>query len=169
MRVFALCSNKPSDNKPVQTRTVWDDKRLKEALIILKETKNIKTTAKQLGVKADNLKRALRRRGFVIRAAMSRLVSHDKGSVHKSPQTIFGPNAFISEESPFIAQVAIENKPINGCSWPIGDLKLGDFKFCGAERAKGSYCQACHDKAYKRTEPLSESDILALYKLAYFS
>lgn len=159
MRNFSLWSTK--NTQPVKLRTVWNNERLREALTSLKTTKNIKETAKQLGVPTTNLSRALRRRGFVIRATVARM-KIDCGS-HKARTAIWGPNQFISDEAPFNAQAAFEAKPINGCSWPIGDLAKGDFRFCGAKRAKGSYCGACHERAHL-SAPLSNLEL----ELAYY-
>jgi len=48
------------------------------------------------------------------------------------------------ELKPFKAVEALNAKPENGCSWPIGDLESGNFKVCGAKRARHkSYCPSC--------------------------
>lgn len=158
MRIFALCSNKSSKNIALKHRAVWNNERLKQALSTLKQTQCVKLTAKEIGVTPDSLKRALRRRGLTMRAALGRINQAKKTT---GTDTIFAPSANLSDNSPFIAQAAFEAKPANGCSWPIGDLMMDDFRFCGAKRAKGSYCLECYERAYMPAPPLSELRIEA--------
>jgi len=158
MRTFALWSNKLARNNGVKHRAVWSDERLKQALQMLKKTQNMKLTAKEIGVTPDSLKRALRRRGLTMRAALGRMSQAKKIT---GTDSIFAPSANLSDNSPFIAQAAFEAKPANGCSWPIGDLRMDDFRFCGAKRAKGSYCLGCYERAYIPAPPLSELRIEA--------
>lgn len=152
MRTFALLSNKTSENNNVKQRVNWSEERLKQALLSLKQTCSMKTTAKELNLTTESLKRALSRRGYSMRGKLSRGFKRDNAKA----RSIYISHSNLNPESPFIAQAAFENKPINGCSWPIGDLNEGNFKFCGLKRANGSYCHKHYNRAYVPTAPMNE-------------
>jgi hypothetical protein len=150
MRPFALASKGIPVNKIVKRRTVWSEDKLEKALSALKIS-SFEQAAQRLNVTQASLSRALRRRGFSIRAHMAR----PKAKPAPAPAH-FKSDFYIGENAPFLAMQAFESKPDNGCSWPLGDLAGDSFSFCGKPRAaKGAYCPECFKRAYEPSLPLS--------------
>ncbi len=138
-------------------RKAWDELSINQALLALR-TQDLKGVSHQMGVSQHSIRHALGREGISIRA-YRRAVAHEKKRVHTRSKSA----AFISIhignelERPFWVMAAFEHKPANGCSWPIGDLDQGSFKFCGAPRArKKPYCAECAKRAYEPATPLDK-------------
>ena len=66
---------------------------------------------------------------------------------------------------PIPPRVSLSPPPLHraaSCAWPIGDPMQPDFRLCGAEIARGSYCATHAARASKRTLP--ELDVDATMK-----
>lgn len=129
----------------IKKRKIWKIQDVQRAVAKLR-TSTLHVTAKELNVSAHSLRFALRRRGFDVR--FLRAKSIDGQTRLKS--SVWPLNSFPSLpiEAPIIAMEAIERKPEHGCSWPIGDLAEGNFRFCGRPRARRkSYCAICAQHA----------------------
>lgn len=136
------------------TRKSWDEAILRQALITLK-TQNLRGTAATLGVTHHALRHALSREGVSVRAYRSIVAKKKRVAHHGAKATTFaGPS--LGANRPFLAMTAFEERPANGCSWPIGDLEGDEFRFCGKPRAsRRSYCLACAKLAYVGAPPLN--------------
>jgi hypothetical protein len=141
-----LSAMEKGENAPIVRRKTWLRLDIAQALKDL-ETASLEVVAKQIGVSRNSLRFAINRAGIDLRAYRSfKARERDKRRFPKSAsQSFLAPN----EAKPFVAMEAIEAKPDNGCSWPIGDLESGEFSFCGQPRLfKKAYCAACMGKAY---------------------
>lgn len=156
-------ANSEQTSQFVAKRTSWNEARIKQALVTLK-THNLRATAIKLDVSLNSLRHALSREGVSIRA-YRKLAKGRKQLAHGHSRA----SAFVSpeiggEERPFLAMAAFEDRPHNGCSWPIGDLDKGAFKFCDKPRvSKKPYCSECLKRAYEAAEPL-DMKLYSLYK-----
>ena len=71
----------------------------------------------------------------------------------------------IGQQKPTFKPVLSRPPPLHraaSCAWPIGDPGQPDFRLCGAEIARGSYCATHGALASKRTLP--ELDVDATMK-----
>lgn len=133
---------------PTVRRKTWLQLDIAQALSDL-ERLSLRAVADKIGVSQNALRFAIDRAGIDLHAYRSakakeraKLGPRFKGQIKRS---FLSPN----EAKPFVAMDAIEAKPDDGCSWPIGDLEEGEFSFCGQPRLfKKAYCAACMSKAY---------------------
>lgn len=142
-----VCALNNGLNVATKRRKTWDNASLANALLLL-QTSDLKTTAKSLDLGYHSLRHALSRKGISVQA-YRREVAQKARKRTKTKKAFIKPTGF-SENRPFLAMDAFENKKPNGCSWPYGDLDGNSFYFCGEPRLPMKpYCAECAKRAYK--------------------
>ena len=134
----------------------WSPEKVAEALRLL-EMHSPKRVGEIMGVAADSVRLALRRKGVTIKA-FRRDAKKNKKFRRK--------NAFVKPSGgcrPLAAMRTIE-ADTGGCRWPIGDLDTDSLRFCCHEKARGSFCKAHAPIAYVGDKPIPLAVWLAQYE-----
>lgn len=123
----------------------WTEERIETLKALWMEGLSASEIAKKLGgVSRNAVLGKTHRMGWVIGSKTSPAVAKEKPirDVHKRAPK--GHRA--AAESP-VGIVAFVSS--GTCAWPIGDPQLAGFRFCGARRARGSYCDEHAKRAYQ--------------------
>ena len=116
---------------------------------LVKENSDIVTMQEKLGKTNDAIRHKLKRMGVIVAAPpkpvkekqpRQKKVAVEQDNVAVKPARKTKPRPIIPMLNPPKLH-PIEQIGPRGCHWPIGDLRQGDFHFCGADRqGSGPYC-----------------------------